>query len=146
MPRSFSVLLADDDHDDRELFIEAISSPNIVARTVDNGEALLNFLDSCPSDALPDCIFLDLNMPIMGGKEALKQMRSGVRLQSLPVVIYSTSYNPKDVEDTFEIGANRYLVKPTSYGAMQKALNALVNLDWEQHAPQTSLENYVFAT
>lgn len=143
MSELLRVLLADDDPDDRDLFLEAVSAPDITAETVVNGVALLEHLNACDDGNLPHCIFLDLNMPSMGGKEALQEIRGNSRLQSLPVIIYSTSFNRRDVDETFALGANRYLVKPTSYVQMQQAIQTLAHMNWNDF--RANAADFVYA-
>ncbi|HEU4496208.1 MAG TPA: response regulator, partial [Flavobacterium sp.] len=121
MEKQYNVVLADDDADDRDLFVELLSQPNVNVNTVINGTELLDYL-SKRTDDLPDCIFLDLNMPVLGGKECLQQIRATEKLKDIPVIIYSTSSNRKDIEDTFSMGANLYVVKANSYIVMKNIL------------------------
>jgi PleD family two-component response regulator len=143
MEKQYKVVLADDDADDRDLFIELLSQPNVNVNTVINGTELLHYLDK-RTDDLPDCIFLDLNMPVLGGKECLQQIRATEKLKDIPVIIYSTSSNRKDVEDTFSMGANLYVVKANSYITMKNTLETAIQLDWKHYNPNRSLVNFLF--
>ena len=125
------VVLADDDKDDQELFIEALDATNIETEvtTVENGQELLDHLkdDSQPT---PDIIFTDINMPIKGGKEALAEIRSDENLKEIPTVMLSTSDHPKDIEDTFNKGANLYVQKPNSFTMFILILKKVFVLHW----------------
>lgn len=116
------ILLAEDDADDRELFLEAISvvDPRIKVATVDNGETLMEHLDR--SSEIPDCIFIDLNMPKKNGKECLKEIRENERLRTIPVIIYTTSLNTKDVDETYRRGASCFIRKPNSFRELTQLL------------------------
>lgn len=73
----------------------------------------------------PDYIFLDLNMPLMDGKQCLKELRQMAQLNKVPVVIYSNSGNPADEQETLQLNATHYLIKPTN---MQLLTNILCDL------------------
>lgn len=82
--------------------------------TVDNGAELVNTLKDGP-EPKPDIVFIDINMPVKGGKEALGEIKSDHELKEIPAVMLSTSNDPKDIEDTFNKGANLYIQKPHSF-------------------------------
>jgi CheY-like chemotaxis protein len=128
------VLLADDDEDDRTFFRDALKEINIDALlfAVQDGEELLKTLAS-GSVQLPHLVFLDLNMPGKGGKECLKEIRSLPHLNHTPVIIFSTSANYSDVEETFRNGANLYIQKPSGYTLMVKLLDKVFKIPWKDH-------------
>lgn len=137
------ILLADDDPDDRDLFTEAIDAQNADVDTVWNGAQLMKVLDS--NESLPDFIFLDLNMPEKGGKECLQEIRQHSRLKEIPVIIYSTSSSKKDIDDTYELGANLYITKPNSFSELKKAVTKIITLDWSNYPPRARKSDYVFS-
>jgi CheY-like chemotaxis protein len=128
------VLLADDDSEDRNDFLEAFESLKIVTNvnTVKNGIELMNFLTN-PSVKLPHLVFLDLNMPKKSGLECLMEIRRLNRLKDLTVVIYSTSSSEKDVEETFLNGANIYVKKPAHLTMLKKTLLQVLTINWQYH-------------
>ncbi len=142
--KSMNILLADDDEDDRELFAEAISDPTIKLNTATNGKELMQLLDS--ATALPDCVFIDLNMPEKSGKECLAEIRQNAKFTQLPVIIYSTSSSRKDIDETFALGANLYLVKPGSFKALCEALTKIIQIDWRNTPTAASADDFVYAT
>jgi CheY-like chemotaxis protein len=125
------IVLAEDDKDDQEIFIEALNATKIPAdvTTVENGEELVDILKD-GSEPKPDIIFIDINMPIKGGKEALSEIKSDQELKEIPAVMLSTSNNPKDIEDTFNNGANLYIQKPNSFASFILILKKVFNLHW----------------
>lgn len=127
---SLLIFITDDDEDDRLIFSEAIEeiSPDIELVQLKDGSKLLAQLNS--AEKLPDIIFLDLNMPIMNGKETLKAIRADQRFKKIPVVIYSTSVNPSDIKETFETGGSRYLEKPYTMCGMVEKLKNIIFSDW----------------
>ncbi len=110
------VILADDDKDDQELFEEALAKTDIPSEltTFSNGKDLMDNLKD-PNEANPDIIFIDINMPLKNGKEALAEIKADEDLKDIPTVILSTSKTEKDVEETFQAGASLYVPKPNSF-------------------------------
>ena len=125
------VVLADDDPDDQELFTEAIEDAKINTEitTVNNGQELIDHLKD-PAIPNPDIIFLDINMPVKNGKEALAEIKSDETLRDIPTVIISTSDNPGEVEETFNRGANLYVKKPYSFPNLILMLKNIFILYW----------------
>lgn len=108
------ILMADDDPDDQELVREAMSEaqPNCVVRFVEDGQDLLNYLEH---RGPPDLVILDLNMPRMDGREALRLLRTDERFTAVPVIVVTTSGRKDEVDRAYELGANGFLRKSTSY-------------------------------
>ena len=144
--QSVHVVLADDDEDDRLMLEEAVHDvhPKIRFETVENGDALMKLLLTSNS-SLPDLILLDLNMPGKNGRVCLDEIRSSERLKNLPVVIYSTSANPKDIEETFDKGANLYIQKPNSYQELTALTKKLFSLNLNEYLPNGSLLKFVLS-
>ena len=107
--KEIHVLLADDDEDDRQFFTDAINvvAPRLKLSTVQDGEELIKRLKKNTTE-LPDVIFLDLNMPYKNGIECLKEIRSLDFLRKIPILIYSTSTNTDQVENTYLNGCLLY--------------------------------------
>ncbi len=124
--QSFTVLIAEDDPDDRALlqdaFVEVQLEANLVF--VDNGEMLLRYLHREPefSDRAqfpdPDLILLDLNMPRKNGREALAEIKGDGPFRHIPTVVLTTSRSEDDIAGSYAAGANSYIVKPTSFREM----------------------------
>jgi CheY-like chemotaxis protein len=125
------VILADDDKDDQEIFHDALTETNIPSdlTTVDNGQELMDHLKD-PSVPNPDIIFIDINMPVKNGKQVLAEIKSDQTLKEIPTVMLSTSDNAKDVEDTFNAGANLYVRKPFSFRSLILLLKKIFTLSW----------------
>jgi CheY-like chemotaxis protein len=125
------VLLAEDDKDDQELFIDALEAADVASEvtTVENGQELLDTLkDKSQSD--PDIIFIDVNMPVKGGKKALEEIKGDKDLRDIPAVMISTWDHPADIEDTFEKGADLYVQKPSSFAGFVLVLKKVFLLHW----------------
>ena len=115
--------MVDDDEDDREIFNIALRDlgEHIHCVLASDGMDALEKLRG--PDALPDFIFLDLNMPRMDGKECIAEIKKDKRLNDIPVVIYSTSSNAKDRADATRLGAMHFFTKPPSISALTHALS-----------------------
>jgi CheY-like chemotaxis protein len=123
------IMLVDDDADDRDLFAEAIAFVNPTLEIVmkRNGEEMIQHLQV--ADRLPDLIFLDLNMPRLNGKEALHAIQKDQRWKNIPVIIYTTSLNPLDIDETYNAGARHFMRKPNSFEALKELLNSILFAD-----------------
>ncbi|MGF6844829.1 CheY-like chemotaxis protein [Chitinophaga sp. W3I9] len=120
-----SVLLIDDDIDDRMIFGEVLKelAPDIIYHEAINGEDALLKLNN---NLAPDLIFLDLNMPRVDGKQFLAEIRQQEHLKHIPVVIYSTSSHESDKKETRELGASYFLTKPNSLHELTHILGRLL--------------------
>jgi CheY-like chemotaxis protein len=116
MEKRIKIFLIDDDEDDRWLFREALSrmAPDVECDTACDGSQAMQMLED-NNRSLPEKIFLDLNMPGMDGKKTLTLIKTSPRLQSIPVIVYSTSKFHKDIEETKKLGAARFIIKPSNY-------------------------------
>lgn len=119
-------LLADDDRDDAELFNEALSTvdPSIKFHHVEDGQEVFKFLLNSKIEK-PDVIFLDLNMPAMSGWQCLAKLKNDTELKIIPVIMYSTSSNPREKEIAIELGATGFVTKPTDFKVLTKILETI---------------------
>ena len=120
------ILLADDDKEDFMIFQEAanMTSHEFSLTYAANWMDLLRVL----MKSLPDVLFLDLNMPVKDGFECLKTIREDNRFNLLPIVIYSTSSNKKDIDKAYEYGANFFIVKPNTTEGLTNLLHRIVEM------------------
>ncbi|PJJ08991.1 response regulator receiver domain-containing protein [Flavobacterium sp. 1] len=141
---SILITLADDDEDDRLFFIDAFEELkiNTIVNTVNNGRELLIFLNH-PDTILPSIIFLDLNMPILNGIECLKEIKLNDQFKEIVVAIYSTSSSDQDIEDTFVLGANIYIKKPSNFDSLKKILAEIVTINWQYHTSGLNKDNFL---
>jgi CheY-like chemotaxis protein len=125
MVKQRSFLLVDDDPDDTFLFGEVLHDvdPSIEFRTAANGQEALDLLQR--STSLPDLIFLDLNMPRMGGVECLATLKADAALKDVPVIIYTTSSQSKDIEETIQKGAVCFITKPSNMKELTEILSTI---------------------
>lgn len=117
-------LIIDDDEDDRDFFEIALADCGhaYLFSTAPSGTHALELL---PHRVIPDYIFLDLNMPLVSGKECLQQIRQLEALNHIPIVIYSTSSYHKDIEDTRQMGASYFLSKTADISKLSQILSQL---------------------
>ena len=140
------IILAEDDKDDQELFMEALSATKVPSEvtTVENGEELVSTLKD-PAEPKPDIVFIDINMPVKGGKEALEEIKTDQDLKEIPAVMLSTSSHPKDIEETFNKGANLYIQKPNSFTGFILILKKVFTLHWTK-ALMNPVKNIFFVS
>lgn len=121
------ILLADDDEDDRFLFQEALNEIKLSAQltSVRDGEQLMEAL---VTSRLPDMLFLDLNMPRKDGFQCLSEIRKNEKLRGLPVIIFSTSFQPDAVNKLYENGAHYYIRKPSNFDHFKKVIHRAITL------------------
>ncbi|QSW88434.1 response regulator [Flavobacterium endoglycinae] len=125
------IILADDDKDDQELFKDALDAADIPSdvTAVDNGQQLLDRLKD-DAEPNPDMVFIDVNMPVKGGRQALNEIRSDEKLKDIPAVMLSTSGHPQDIEDALSHGADLYIQKPNSFTGFVLLLKKVFSLHW----------------
>ena len=138
------VLLADDDKDDRDDFIEAFNSlgMKVEVQAVKNGVELMEYLNKTFTK-IPHLVFLDLNMPKKSGLECLIEIRKIDRLKNLTIVMYSTSSSEKDMEDAFVNGANIYIKKPAHLTVLKKLLAQVLTINWQYHTSGLNRDNFL---
>ena len=128
-----TILMADDDADDRRLTRDALEDSRLAndLRFVENGEVLLDYLRhqgkyTDPETApRPGLILLDLNMPRKDGRTALKEMKSDPDLRQIPITVLTTSKADEDIFRSYDLGVNSYIVKPVTFEALVDILQTL---------------------
>jgi CheY-like chemotaxis protein len=119
------VLLVEDDMIEVMKLTRAISSLKLPHEIIEasHGEAALELLEH--HKLKPDLILLDLNMPKMNGIEFLNNVKNNIDLSYIPVIIFTTSSNPKDLIDVYRIGISGYILKPLKYEDYVKKIDSL---------------------
>lgn len=131
--RPITILVAEDDPDDRLLIQDALNEALIVndLHFVEDGEHLLNYLHhrdkySEPHAApRPGLILLDLNMPRKDGREALKEIKTDPELRLIPVVILTTSKAEEDILRSYDLGVSGYVTKPVRFDHLVEVMKVL---------------------
>lgn len=118
-----SILIADDDPDDRAMIKEAFEENFLLNELhfVEDGEELMNYLNRTgrytnPDDnPMPGLIMLDLNMPRKDGREALEEIKSDPKLNHIPIIILTTSKTEEDIIKSYNLGVNCFITKPVKF-------------------------------
>jgi CheY-like chemotaxis protein len=124
---SMHILYIDDDSEDRDIFQEAILqiSPSSVCNVATDGlqgfKALEEFV------VMPDYIFVDVNMPVMNGRQFLEKVKMAARLRSIPVIMYSTTSYTEERNEYFRMGARDVLVKPNTFQEICALLKNIIS-------------------
>jgi len=140
--RSITILMADDDEDDRDLTRDVLEKAACVEEMefVSDGQELVDYLrgdgpyaaeQSRTDRSLPSIILLDLNMPRKDGREALAEIKGDEELRHIPVVVLTTSSDEVDVRRAYDLGANSYITKPVTGSKLEVMLDRLAEY-WSQ--------------
>jgi CheY-like chemotaxis protein len=124
-----NILLVDDDEDDQVLFIDALNQINnsLNCYIANNGIEALNTLRQ--TSPMPDIIFLDLNMPKMGGYECLAEIKKERKFNHIPVIIFSTTKIDSERQRTIQMGANYFFTKPSDFNILTKELTKILQTE-----------------
>ncbi len=147
--RSITILLADDDADDRMMAGDALEESRLAndLRFVEDGEELMDYLCRRGRYAAPEVAprpglsLLDLNMPRKDGREALREIKADPELRKIPVVVLTTSKAEEDIYRTYDLGVNSFITKPVMFESLVEVMRTLgkywfeiVELPFERNA------------
>lgn len=140
---NFTILLADDDPDDRMFFREALDDLLVSAtlNVVSNGVELMKYLEN-NIHQLPDVLFLDLNMPSKSGSECLSEIKNHENFSEIPVIIYSTSANPDVMEMLYNMGALYYIRKEGDFSNLKTIIGKALTLCQQNRSAQPARKNF----
>lgn len=134
--KPISILLAEDNEDHAEIIIDSFQETNKLnnIERVADGEAAIHrlkdlFSGMSEQESLPDLVLLDINMPKMGGLEALKLIKQDPHSKQIPVIMISTSSTAQEIRHCFELGANSYITKPVQFDEFYRKIKDL-NFYW----------------
>jgi CheY-like chemotaxis protein len=136
---SITILMADDDADDRLMAQEAFEEARLANELhfVEDGEALMDYLYRRGSYATrsaaqdPGLILLDLNMPKKDGREALKEIKEDPALRHIPIVVLTTSKAEEDILRTYDLGVSSFITKPVTFAGLVELVQALTRYWFE---------------
>jgi CheY-like chemotaxis protein len=131
--KPITILLADDDEEDRMLTSDALKESRVLndLRFVGDGEELLEYLrrngrygdpESAPR---PGLILLDLNMPRKDGREALREIKADRDLRRIPIIVLTTSKAEEDIYRTYDLGANSFITKPVAFTSLVEIMKEI---------------------
>ncbi|MDF2451442.1 MAG: rcp1 3 [Bacteroidota bacterium] len=117
-------MVIDDDDDDREIFRQSLNqvSQDVGCLSASSGKDALEYLNN-PANAIPNVIFLDINMPVMTGWQFLTTIKHDARNKNIPVIMFSSSSNIREVNIAYDLGAQSYCVKPDNPEDLRKILS-----------------------
>ncbi len=131
-----SLLIIEDSDEDFEALsriIDLVSTFKLVIHRCIDGDDALDFLDRVGKyrrlgdRSHPDLIILDLNLPGTDGREILATIKQSTTLKTIPVVVFSTSSNPKDIEACYQSGANSYMLKPMNINLLKDSVRMTID-------------------
>ena len=131
MYKPITILLADDDEEDRELTRDALQDARLAneMRFASDGQDLLDYLrregrfsDPDADAPWPGIILLDLNMPKKDGREALAEIKADERLRQIPIVVLTTSNDEHDVFRSYDLGVNSFITKPVTFAGLVEVM------------------------
>ena len=133
LKKSVPILIADDDEEDREMIQDALKESRLInnIHCVKDGEELMDYLfhrgqfKDQDQNPLPGLILLDLNMPKMDGREALRAIKSNPSLRQIPVIVLTTSRAEEDIFRTYDLGVNSFITKPVSFEALVAVMKSI---------------------
>ena len=130
MKQKHSIVIVDDDADDREIIRDAFVANDDAPdyHFIENGEVLMRFLEERSNGDLPSLIMLDLNMPGKDGREALKEIKSNKNLQHIPIIVFTTSSSPRDRQVVYALGANCFVTKPDTFNKLVELTSSIMKL------------------
>ena len=135
MPNKFPIIIVDDDPDDRQNLIASLTEVGCCNNPLiefENGLQLLEYLKKASDVEMPSLIFLDLNMPVIDGRQILRELKSNKLLRHIPIIVLTTTKSELERTYSYELGANLHLFKPDTYQQaieIAKAVTLLWGLD-----------------
>ena len=142
--KHLNILLADDDTDDCTFFETVLEELFLSTNfsTVHDGEQLMQVLTD-KTTKLPHVLFLDLNMPRKNGFECLSEIKLSKKLNQLPVIIFSTSFEQEVVNQLCQNGAQYFIRKPSEFSQFKKIIQQSLALIAQENISQPTRENFV---
>ena len=124
------VMVAEDDDEDFLIFSLAIDelSYTVVLSRAKNGEILMKLLE----EKNPDILFLDLLMPCKDGKQCLREIRSNKKYDTIPIIVYSSLSDLKEIDFCYREGSNLYAIKPSSLSELKTVLEKVFTINWKK--------------
>lgn len=128
MQKEIKIVLIEDDADDVELLQESLDTHKIdyTLTVIKDGSAAVQFCET--ASFLPDIIIMDFNLPRVHGRDVINKIRCNKIFAQVPILILSTSSSKEDITYAYEVGADRYLVKPATIEAINETVRTIVEL------------------
>lgn len=125
------IMLIDDDPDDQLFFRDAVQTirPGLDCELASTCQEAFRQLEKPPP---PDFIFMDLNMPVMNGFDCLAYLKNQNNYKDIPIIIFTTSKNPNDINRTKQLGARWFMTKPDDFNILCNKLNKVIQMDFTE--------------
>ncbi|MCF7794672.1 MAG: response regulator [Candidatus Cloacimonetes bacterium] len=131
--REIEILLVEDNLNDVKLTKKALQKQDLNAKVahVENGQEAIDYIfcrnkfSDRKKSSFPNLILLDLKLPKMDGLEVLKILKKDERTKSIPIVVLTSSDQDSDIEKSYDLGANSYIVKPVDFDQFMKSVTEL---------------------
>lgn len=138
--KRWEVIMAEDDKEDVMIFELAAAEANLAIhlRHAENGEVLFTLLEQ----AIPDILFLDINMPCKDGLTCITEIRSNPVYNNLPVVMYTSYKVPEKIDSAYEAGANLYLLKSKTITELAGHLKTIFAIEWQHQMHQPAYNQF----
>ena len=142
--RPMMLLLADDDHDDRTFFSDAIADLDMSVNLtlVKDGEELMKLLND-DNYTIPHVIFLDINMPLKNGVECLREIKCNDKLKHIPIVMFTTAYSHQLVNELHSGGVKYFIKKPNNFKQLKLVIERAISLLDTDSKTKTEFRDFV---
>jgi CheY-like chemotaxis protein len=136
------ILLAEDDKEDVIIFETALKELGIAytLRHAINGDVLFVLL----KDKIPYILFLDIHMPCKDGMACITEIRKNREYDNLPIIVYTSNFSKKVIEECYRSGANLFLTKTYTFSALTEKLNKVFAIDWNNYLHYPTKDQFVF--
>ncbi len=138
---NWDVVLAEDDKDDVLIFELAVERARILInlRHAVDGDKLFLLL----KEAIPDIIFLDVNMPCKDGVTCIAEIRQNPEFNHVPVIMYTSYNHSQKVEASYKNGANFYLLKTESIAELAENLKRIFTVEWKRYMYYPPINQFI---
>ncbi|MEJ7679854.1 MAG: response regulator [Segetibacter sp.] len=128
MKKPLDILLIEDDIDDVDLLKEALNENKVLYQmeVIMEGDKVYSYLQSV--EDLPEIIVMDLNLPKIGGREILLEIKSSFNFTEIPIIVLTTSSSKEDIDYCNSLGISKYITKPTSIDGWDATINSIINV------------------
>lgn len=128
MKKSLDILLIEDDIDDIDLLKDALNEKEVPYQmeVIMEGDKVYSYLESV--EDLPEIIVMDLNLPKIGGKEILMEIKSSFTFTEIPIIVLTTSSAKEDIDYCNSMGISKYITKPATIEGWDATINSIINV------------------
>lgn len=128
MKKPLDILLIEDDIDDIDLLKDALNEKKVPYQmeVIMEGDKVYSYLESV--EDLPEIIVMDLNLPKIGGKEILMEIKSSFTFTEIPIIVLTTSSAKEDIDYCNSMGINKYITKPATIDGWDATINSIINV------------------